>query len=134
MSEHIDPDQCRQLANGMERASHRGAWVDFTIDANSDGWREFINKTIEYATSKFVASARRDILNNSEKRKDNGMMKVSYKGVCGELLKLECKEHVLIEGREYHIEIRDSKNGSRVCFDNVDMSEVIFEGAHVTFA
>lgn len=68
-------------------------------------------------------------------------MKVSYKGVTGELLKLELsrKEDVntfpgVKTVREYTLEIADETDGHKHIFENVDVSEIKFIGATVTIA
>lgn len=76
-------------------------------------------------------------------------MRVSYKGVTGELLKLEkqpkCNDGITLninfsstetiyqETKRYTIIIADEKDRHRHIFENVDISEVKFTGASVSF-
>lgn len=72
-------------------------------------------------------------------------MEVSYKGVTGKLLKLvrDSKSMVITFADAcnlpenyyvYMLEIEDATNGSKVCFENVDLSEVEILSARTTLA
>lgn len=74
-------------------------------------------------------------------KQEEPTMKVSYKGVTGELLKLELsrKEDVntfpgVKKVREYTLEIIDETDGHKHVFKNVDVSEIKFVGATVNLA
>lgn len=70
--------------------------------------------------------------------KEENKVKVTYKGVTGELLKLE-RVSVEVVGlfpetrrvQKFNLEIEDAKDGHKHCFEKIDPSDIEFVGATV---
>ena len=115
-------------------------------------WFEEAKKKYEPKWQKALADMMMaDLLYNGEKKKENSTMKVFYKGVTGELLKLETnpdwmsggfarlneaigkiEDHTHALRRSYSLVISDEKDGHKHSFENVDIADVKFIGATVT--
>lgn len=115
-------------------------------------WFEEARKKYEPKWKKALADMMRaDLLYNGEAKKESKAMKVSYKGVTGELLKLETnpdwmgggfvrlneaigktEDHTHALRRSYSLVISDAEDGHKHSFENVDISDVKFIGATVT--
>lgn len=69
-----------------------------------------------------------------ENKKESIGMRVSYKNVIGELIKLERYLDMVSHSPKYMLEIRDKEDGHKHVFENVDIADVRFVGASVYFS
>lgn len=76
--------------------------------------------------------ANKSLKKDTNKRYEEPIIKVAYKGVIGKLKKLEHGYNPYVDRDGYVLEIVDAEDGHKHVFENVDLSEVKFIGVEVT--
>lgn len=116
-------DPCESSAFDYDCQGHpieqEKTWFEKLQEANKESWQRITKSLFESLCE--------------QTDKENNSMKVSYKEVTGELLKLERINAIYHSGVTYKLEILDTEKNARVCFENVNISEVEFIGAKVVF-
>lgn len=112
-------------------------WFDNAKENYADKWRSAAKQVIENQLAAF------ETIYELPDKKEEPKLKVSYKGVTGELLKLERnqpKGKLIVDGVDYASAVEhltytlEIYDGHKHVFDNVDLHDVQFVGATVTLA
>lgn len=113
-----NPFFVKQWNDNLNKNKSRETWFKQAIEENKEHWKD---------TAKRIVSRTLE-----EDKKEDKILKVSYKGMTGTLRKLERFSSPLLNGDCYTLEISDENDGHKHVFENVVVSEIKFIGATVT--